>query len=174
MLFNLYPHPYIPKDIEQKRLDTFAALLKEGKTVFTVSPDIQLERWEKVVWNSAWNAITALTLTDTQTWLHSSPSAIDMTRKLMTDVLSVGKASGVPLDDGLVDRLIQKVLSLPGLGSSMQVDRKMGRPMEVEVILGVPAKKARELGLEVPTLEMVYALVKAVDVATRKKLGLDP
>ncbi|KAL1859217.1 hypothetical protein Plec18170_002333 [Paecilomyces lecythidis] len=173
LLFNLYPHSNIPRDIEEKRLDRFASLLKEGKTVFTVSPDIQLERWEKVVWNSAWNAVTALTLTDTQTWLHSSPSAMAMTRRLMADVLSVGKAIGVPLDEGLVDRLIEKVLSLPGLGSSMQVDRKMGRTMEVEVILGVPVKKARELRLDVPALEMVYALVKAVDVSTRKQLGMD-
>ncbi|GAD99661.1 hypothetical protein PVAR5_8384 [Paecilomyces variotii No. 5] len=173
LLFNLYPHPSIPPDVEEKRLSKFASLLKEGKTVFTVPPDIQLERWEKVVWNSAWNAVTALTLTDTQTWLHSSPSAMAMTRRLMTDVLSVGKAIGVPLDEGLVDRLIEKALSLPGLGSSMQVDRKMGRTMEVEVILGVPVKKARELGLDVPALEMVYALVKAVDVSTRKQLGME-
>lgn len=49
----------------------------------------------------------------------------------------------------------------------MQTDCRNGRPLEVDVILGVPAQKAKELGIEAPVLEMVYALVWAVDLRLR-------
>jgi len=58
---------------------------------------------------------------------------------------------------------MEKINAMPGIGSSMQTDAKEGRPLEVDVILGYPMKKARELGVEVPVLSMVYALTMAVN-----------
>lgn len=142
-----------------------ATLLEAGKTQFQVlsQTDIQRQRWEKVVWNAAWNSLTTLTMVDTQTWLHSSPSAMAATRRLMREVIDVGRACGVPLEYDLADKLITKILAMPPIGSSMQTDCRHGRPLEVDVILGVPAQKATELKIEAPVLEMVYALVRAVD-----------
>lgn len=88
----------------------------------------------------------------------------------MREVIDVGRACGVKLEYGLIDKLIEKILGMPGIGSSMQMDCKNGRPLEIDVILGVPVKKAKELGMETPTLEMVYALVKAVDTRLRANM----
>lgn len=88
----------------------------------------------------------------------------------MREVIDVGRACGVKLEYDLIDKLVGKILSMPGIGSSMQTDCKNGRPLEIDVILGVPVKKARELGIETPTLEMVYALVRAVDTRLRANI----
>lgn len=88
----------------------------------------------------------------------------------MREVIDVGRACGVKLEYDLIDKLVGKILSMPGIGSSMQTDCKNGRPLEIHVILGVPVKKARELGIETPTLEMVYALVRAVDTRLRANI----
>jgi ketopantoate reductase len=45
----------------------------------------------------------------------------------------------------------------------MYVDAKEGRRLEIDVILGYPMRKAREFGMDVPTLASLYALLKAVD-----------
>jgi len=168
----LYPNSTIDSNLEESRLSTLASLLETGRTRFQLlSPaDIQRQRWEKLVWNAAWNSTTALTMVDTQTWLNSSTESMSSTRRLMREVIDVGRACGVKLEYGLIDKLIEKILGMPGIGSSMQMDCKNGRPLEIDVILGVPVKKAKELGMETPTLEMVYALVKAVDTRLRANI----
>ena len=85
----------------------------------------------------------------------------------MREVIDVGRACGVPLEYTLIDALIDKILAMRGIGSSMQTDCKDGRPLEVDVILGFPAHKAKELGMDTPMLEMIHALVRAVDIRLR-------
>jgi ketopantoate reductase len=41
-----------------------------------------------------------------------------------------------------------------------KLDREYGRPMEFEVILGDPIKRAAELGIQVPIMTTVYKLLK--------------
>lgn len=85
----------------------------------------------------------------------------------MREVIDVGRACGVPLEYTLIDALMDKILAMPGIGSSMQTDCRNGRPLEVDVILGFPAQKAKELGMDTPMLEMVHVLVRAVDLRLR-------
>ncbi|KAE9364575.1 2-dehydropantoate 2-reductase [Stipitochalara longipes BDJ] len=163
----IFPNPALSPSVESSRLDGFTALLKAGNTKFVVEPNIQIRRWEKVVWNVAWNAITSLTQIDTQTWLHSSPDAIPLTKRLMEEVIEVARKSGVPMRDGLVDELFGKILALPGVYTSMQKDVAARNPLEIDVILGVPVRKAKELGVQIPVLEVIYTLVQAVDYGVR-------
>ena len=163
MQIGIYPNPAIDEILEKQRLDTFSALLTEGMTIFQLVPNIQLQRWEKVVWNAAWNSLTTLTLLDTHTWLKSSPGAMPMTRRLMHEVIDVARASDVPIEYSLIDQLIDKILSMPPIGSSMRTDCENGKPMEVDVILGTPVRKAKELGVQVPTLETIYVILTGVN-----------
>ncbi|KAJ5384121.1 Ketopantoate reductase ApbA/PanE [Penicillium concentricum] len=163
MQIGLFPNPEVESEVEQQRLQTFADLLRNGQTQFQILENMQIQRWEKVVWNVAWNSLTTLTLVDTQTWLKSSEDATPFTRQLMQEVIDIARACGVPLKDDLVDQLMDKINAMPGIGSSMQTDCKSGRPMEIDVILGFPVRKSRELGIRAPFLETLYVLLRAVD-----------
>lgn len=163
MQMGLFPNPAVDESLEKQRLDTFAALLKHGNTVFQVVPNIQVQRWEKVVWNAAWNSLTTLTMLDTHGWLSSSASATPLTRKLMTEVIDVAQACGVPIEYSLIDRLLEKILAMPPIGSSMQMDAKNGKPMEVDVILGYPVAKGKELDLAIPTIETIYVILTGMN-----------
>ncbi|OQE03954.1 hypothetical protein PENSOL_c001G03185 [Penicillium solitum] len=163
MQIGLFPNPQLENQVEQKRLETFADLLRNGKTRFQVLEDMQIQRWEKVVWNVAWNSLTTLTMVDTQSWLKSSEDATPFTRQLMQEVINIARACGVLLKDNLIDQLMDKINAMPGIGSSMQTDCKSGRPMEIDVILGFPVRKSRELGIQAPYLETLYVLLRAVD-----------
>ena len=163
MQIGLCPNEKLDRQVESKRLDMFADLLRTGGTVFQVEEDIQIKRWEKVVWNAAWNPLTTLTDVDTHVWLGSSPEARPVTERLMREVIDVAKRCNVPLEHDLVETLMRKIIELPGIFSSMHVDSKEGRPLELDVILGHPMKKAREFGMDVPTLSAVYALTAAVN-----------
>jgi 2-dehydropantoate 2-reductase len=148
--------------LETSRLHQFASLLTTGKTVFQVVPDVQVQRWEKCAWNAAWNPLTMLTLLDTHAWL-SSEGATDLSRRVMSEVVNVARALGVGVDDALVDRHMEKILGMPPIGSSMRTDLEEGRPLELEMIVGYPVRKGKELGVDVGALEILYVLLGAVN-----------
>ncbi|KAL4882706.1 ketopantoate reductase PanE/ApbA-domain-containing protein [Aspergillus karnatakaensis] len=164
----LFPNPTLDAKLEQTRLETFTTLLTAGGTNIKVFDDIQPRRWEKVVWNAAWNPITTLTDQDVASWLSSSADAVDYTRRIMGEVIAVAAAVGVELREGLVEELLERVNGLGALRTSMQADREGGRGMEVEVILGTPVRRGRELGVDVSGIEGLYVLLTALN---RKILG---
>lgn len=163
MQIGLFPNKAQGSSDDNRRLQTFASVLEAGKTVFQAVPDIQVQRWEKVVWNAAWNSLTTLTLMDTHAWLGSSEDATRMTKKLMREIISVARALELPVGYELVDRLMEKILSMPPISSSMRVDYENGKPMEVDMILGYPVRKGRELGLDIGTAETIYIILMAVN-----------
>ncbi|QRW18681.1 2-dehydropantoate 2-reductase [Rhizoctonia solani] len=120
--------------------------------------NIQQRRWEKVTWNCAWNSLTALTNTNTLEWLTSSSDAEALSRDVMKEVITVAQGLGLNISFDLIDTLMDRVSGKP-LISSMQVDAANNRPMETEVIIGTPLRKARELGISTPILRTLYALL---------------
>ena len=163
MQIGLFPNSRLDTQLEQSRLDAFTTLLSNGKTVFQVEDNVQIKRWEKVVWNAAWNPLTTLTDVDTKSWLNSSEDATPVTKRLMKEVIDVSKRAGVPLSYDLIDTLFDKIMAIGGIYSSMHTDAKEGRPLEVDVILGYPMKMAREYAMDVPVLSIVYAMTMAVN-----------
>lgn len=159
----IFPSDHLDPAFENAKLTEFTNMWQEGGTPFTIQDNIQIQRWEKVVWNVAWNALTTLTMLDTHTWLSSSDRSTPMTKSLMQEVINVARGAGVPLEDSLTDSLIDRILAMPPIGSSMQVDCKMGKVMEVDIILGTPVRKGRELGIPTPTLDVLYTLLLAVN-----------
>lgn len=145
------------------RLDQFASLLKAGGTPCRVVPNIQVFRWEKVVWNAAWNSLTALTMMDTHAWLSSSPTAISVTRRVMLEVIQVARALKVLIPYSLVDDFLTRIQKLPPIRTSMMTDLENGKHMEVEMILGYTVQMGLKLGLNIPTIEIVYAILTATN-----------
>jgi 2-dehydropantoate 2-reductase len=151
-------------------LDDFATIMRDAGTGIQVFDNIQTARWKKVIWNMAWNTLNTLTGADIEAWLRSSDMAEPLTHRLMTEAIEVARALKVPgIEYDLADQLIAKVKPLGPLYSSMYHDSRAGRPMELEVILGSPVRKARELGIAIPTLEIIYAMLLSMDkIAGRK------
>lgn len=118
----------------------------------------------------AWNTLTTLTGADTESWLTSSDLSTPMTHRLMTEAIEVARALGVPgIEYELADELIAKVRALGALYSSMYHDSRAARPMEIEVIIGTPVRKGKELGIAIPTLEAIYAMLLAIDQRLAKE-----
>lgn len=166
----LFSNPMLDFVLEQQRLEDFASLLRDGGTNVQVLENIQTARWKKVIWNLAWNTLTTLTGADVESWLNSSDIAIPITHRLMTEAIEVARALGVPgIEYELADQLIAKVRPMGPLYSSMYHDSRAARPMELEVIVGTPVRKGRELGIAIPTLEIIYAMLLAMDERLAKE-----
>ncbi|HEY8097531.1 MAG TPA: 2-dehydropantoate 2-reductase [Methylobacter sp.] len=120
--------------------------------------DIVTGRWQKCVWNAPFNPLSVLsgglpTLDILQT---QEP----FVRSIMQEVCNIAAASGHPLPDDIVDINIEHTYAMPPYKTSMLLDYENGHPMETEAILGNAARAAQRLGIVVPHLESVYALMK--------------
>lgn len=129
----LYPNPDVDAKLEQQRLDAFVDLLEGGGTKYEVHDDIQIPRWEKLIWNAVWNFTSMITCCDSKEWRESSPEAETVTKTWMREILEVGRACGVNLQYDLIDKWYQKMTAIGGVYGSTYVDMQHQRPMEIEV-----------------------------------------
>lgn len=70
---------------------------------------MQTQKWEKLVWNAAFNGFTALSGLPTRTWLESSDEAVEVTRRLMSEIVDVAAIHNVSVRKNLVEELIEQV-----------------------------------------------------------------
>jgi 2-dehydropantoate 2-reductase len=137
-------------------LDAAAA----GGVGATTTTDIQAAKWEKYVLLgalSAMSAATQLPLGD----IRRSPAAVAMLRDLMREVWAVGRASGVELDDGLVDRQLGLLLAQgDDSKASLHNDLVAGRRMELDALQGATIRLGREFGVATPNMTAAYAILE--------------
>jgi 2-dehydropantoate 2-reductase len=85
---------------------------------------------------------------------------------LVHETMDVGVALGHDIRSEVdVDALTARAEFKGGPKSSMLQDVLQGRPMEVEALLGQTQAYARELGVPVPTIDVVLPLLRALDKA---------
>jgi 2-dehydropantoate 2-reductase len=154
----------VPPGGEAATLPAIQRLLaRTGQTVY-ISNDIQRERWHKLMWNAAFNSVSATTLRGPADLL-ALPDTRALLLGIMREVLDVGRACGVDLRDEDIHGLIAWTERAAGLRTSTMVDRERGRPMEIDALVGVIVRKGRAAGIETPRSETVFALLKALDVS---------
>jgi ketopantoate reductase len=72
----LFPNPGSSVKQETQKLEHFAGMMRQGGTNISIEEDVQAKRWEKVVWNVAWNAIVCPT--DCHSYLVTTPRHADL------------------------------------------------------------------------------------------------
>ena len=124
----------------------------------SVTENIGLERWKKLVWNAAFNPLSVLGQATTREIL-SQPGSAQLVQQIMTEVCAVATACGYPLTHETVQKNVQATQRMQPYKTSMLLDDLAGRSMEVEAILGNAIRAARRQKMDVPCLETVYALM---------------
>jgi 2-dehydropantoate 2-reductase len=136
-------------------------LAKTGQPVH-IWDDIQRERWNKLMWNAAFNPVSAIT-GRVPAELLSLPGTRALVLDIMREVLDVARASGVDLRPDDIDKHLAWTEGAAGLRTSTMVDRERGRTMEADGLIGVIVRKGLTAGVPTPSSAVVYALLKAID-----------
>ena len=144
------------------RMQRAAELFRSAGVACDVLDDLRRGRWEKLVWNIPFNGLGAALDLATDRLIGSEPGMALLTQ-LMREVVSVAAAEGVALAPDIIDRQIAHTATMGAYQSSMQVDRRQGRALEVEAILGEPLRRAQKLGVPTPLLAIVYQMVRLMD-----------
>jgi 2-dehydropantoate 2-reductase len=136
-----------------------------------LSEKVSRDRWQKMVWNAAFNPISVLGGRADSLQMVEVPESESLVRKVMEEVLSLAKATGNDLPEKIMDSIISGNRKMKPFKTSMLVDYEMNRSMEVDAILGNAIAIAREKNMSVPYLESLYSLLK-LQVAVSKERGI--
>jgi 2-dehydropantoate 2-reductase len=147
----------------QKRTHQVAAEFQRAGVTCTVTEDLSLERWAKLVWNIPFNGLSILGGgVDTGTIL-ADQALRRATRALMDEVISAANKCGHALTGEAVREQIKRTETMGAYKPSTLLDWEAGRPLEIEAIWGEPLRRAAAAGAQTPRLEIVYALLKSLD-----------
>lgn len=150
-----------------ERVEALSNLFTKAGVPCVVTPDVVNARWQKLIWNAAFNPVSVLGGgVDTLTMLRSDECA-RLLRAVMEEVCMVAKALGHELPPDAVEKNIEATLAMDAYKTSMLLDFEAGRPLEVEAIAGNAVRAAQRSGVAVPHLESLYALLKLVDRKNR-------
>ncbi|MEO8540193.1 MAG: 2-dehydropantoate 2-reductase [bacterium] len=149
-------------------------LLNSGNIETVVAPNLRYARWEKLCWNIPFNGLSvAGGGIGTQTIVRN-PDLRRVAEDAMREVVRVGNAdlesadSASRLDeDEIVTRMFALTDTMGDYRTSMVIDYVLGNELEVEAILGNPARRARELGIASPTIAALYGIVANADRVRR-------
>ncbi len=148
--------------VDATRLPEIRDTLARTGLPMYISDDIQRERWHKLLWNAAFNTVSAITQRGPAELL-ALPESRALLIGIMREALDVARASGINLRDEDIDEQIAWTERAPGLRTSTMVDRERGKAMEIDALIGVIVRKGRAAGVPTPRSEVVYALLTAMD-----------
>jgi 2-dehydropantoate 2-reductase len=111
-------------------------------------------RWQKLVWNIPFNGWGTVMDVDSEKLLANGTGR-QLVAELMAEVVAAAKAAGVNLPPETIDEQIERTYPMGPYKSSMQIDRQMGRPLEIDAIIERPLKVARAAGLKSPLWELL-------------------
>lgn len=157
-----YARPGAPPVGVSRRVEQIAGIFRSSGVRCDVLDDLRRGRWEKLVWNVPFNGLGAVLDLATDRLLNAEPG-MDLVRALMREVVAIAAADGVALPPEVIERQITHTQTMGAYQSSMQVDRRAGRALEVEAILGEPLRRARSLNVATPCLEVLYRMALLID-----------
>jgi len=148
------------------RAGKIAELFSSSKVPCEVLDDLTFGRWDKLIWNVPFNGLgAALNLTTDR--IIESEAGLSLVRGIMGEVIAACRPLNIRFDLGVPEEKIRHTQTMGAYKTSMQVDRQMGRALEIEAIIGKPLAVARVNGVVTPLLKMLYDLVRLVDVPSK-------
>ena len=159
-----------PNGPASERVRRFAAAMTEAGLDVDASDDARQAIWDKFVLLAPHASVSALCQTPIGV-TRETPEAMELYRTLIAEVKAVGVRSGLTFAPDIADRIVGNFMTAPpGQTSSMQRDYAAERRVELEYVTGTVVRRARELGVPVPSFEALYAILK---VRARQFGGID-
>lgn len=151
------------RDSDKQRAE-FIELLKKGDCDVQIVEDVEKVRWQKLFWNAAFSPVCAMTGMNT-TELLANQEAMSVVKKVMGEVIDASIANGYQFnhDEQMHAMISRTEATATNYKPSMQLDKERNSPMEIEVILGTPLRRAKAKGLSVPNLELIHSLCSATN-----------
>ncbi len=146
-------------DYEGDRSGEMHEVFKRAGVECSLSEDILQEKWEKLIFNAAFNSVTTLTRS-TFGEVVACQGALDVALSIMNEGMAVAQGEGLDLPEDSIDRAVDLAESLSDSRSSMLNDLLSGKKLEVDALLGPIVRKGEEHGVNSPVSEAVLKMIQ--------------
>ncbi len=144
------------------RAEQIATEFQRAKIDMIASADLRNTRWRKLMWNIPFNGLSVV-LDAATDQIMNHPHACALAETLMREVRAAARQYGCDIEESFVDKMLSDTRRMVPYASSMLVDYRNGREMEVEAIFGNPLRTAEQLGFEPVNLRMLYHQLKFIN-----------
>jgi 2-dehydropantoate 2-reductase len=152
------------------RTDRLRQAFVRANVTVEIPADIQVALWEKFLFVVAWGAVGAVTRA-TVGVLRRVPETRRLLEEGMREIFAVARTRQVNLSDGLVEKTMAFVDTLPPSGTtSLQRDIIDGKPSELEAWSGSVMRLGQEVGVATPLHRFVYYSLLPSELQARGEL----
>jgi 2-dehydropantoate 2-reductase len=146
-----------PDRSKSARAERLVSAMNAAGFETTLSADIRVAIWTKLIGNLSYNPVAALALAQMND-IHGSEALLELIRAMMREGMQVAEAYGVRMPV-TIDERIAIAKKLAGAKISMHQDIEKRRPLEVDAIVGAVAELARRAAIATPMIDAVHALI---------------
>ncbi|GAB7346881.1 hypothetical protein MBLNU459_g1961t1 [Dothideomycetes sp. NU459] len=175
LLIGPFAHPGVAASAQAAAAEDFVRRYgAAGRTSCeaVAAADVPLTRWRKLVYNACLNSACALTGLDTGRVRLAGGLVGAVVRPAMEEIRAAARAAaGVELPADVVDTMIGIDPLTMYLPPSMLGDVRKGNFTEVENVVGEPLRAGTRAGVQMPTLGVLYNLLKAIQWRTMEERG---
>jgi len=157
----------------EPRTQDLASLFRHAGVPCKVTDQLARARWEKLVWNIAFNGLGVAAAASPETLARSgqllasalpahacltSGELLDhgpreaLVRALMLETIAIANALGHAVPTDLADRMIERTRRLGEYKASTILDFELGRPLELDSLFLAPLRQAQKVGVATPHL----------------------
>jgi 2-dehydropantoate 2-reductase len=130
-----------------------------------LSVDILREKWQKLVFNAAFNSVSTLT-DSTFAEVAECEDSKDVAMSIVTEGIMIASREGVELPPDTSESAFHLATALGNARWSMLNDRLAGRSMEVDALVSVTLRRGNQYGICTPATETVLSMLDHTNVET--------
>jgi 2-dehydropantoate 2-reductase len=147
--------------LNRGRVENLQAMFTRAGVECRITDDLKRSRWEKLVWNIPFNGLCAL-LQQPVNILLANYACRSMVREIMLEVIAAANAQDltVMIADEFADEMLNFTDTMGEYRPSMQIDRELGRQLEIDSIFGEPLAYGMRKGMVMPRVKMLAILLE--------------
>ena len=142
--------------------EALAQTLEAAGIRTTISDDIDVTLWSKLIINCAFNALSAVADISYGPMLEVAGTR-DVVTRAVQEATMVARACGVSIGDDLLAHILNIPSMMPNQKSSTAQDLARGKPSEIDFLNGYVVRKGAELGIATPTNHVLQLMVKLAE-----------
>ena len=148
------PRLVLPDDLAATRL---AAAMDGSGISIELDPDFLSAAWRKLLVNAV---VGFMVLSGRRSGMFRRDDVAAVARRYLAECLTVARAEGATLPDGVVDEIADMLKQAPtDMATSMLIDREAGRPLEWDIRNGVIQRKGAAHGIATPISDVLVPLL---------------
>ncbi|NJR32454.1 MAG: 2-dehydropantoate 2-reductase, partial [Chamaesiphon sp. CSU_1_12] len=150
-------------------MERIAADFRTAGIEISLSEDLLLARWQKLVWNIPYNGLSVV-LDATTDRLMADPHTSKLVTQLMYEIQLIAAAYDRQITDEFISTMLAYTIDMTPYRTSMKIDYDEGRPLEITAMFEAPLAFARAKNIDIPRIEMLTQQLQFMNDRDRNRL----